>query len=186
MPVEIEKPRLRVIARREQLLGGPGHYRRLPADHERRDRAHRKATATPRIDTTAGCKGKQRAIEPAAVGRARRDDPALQNVLTIEVRALAIGRRCRVHDDGVLCPVEPVQIWHCGIERKKGIERQRWRPSIQHERLIPAQADPVGIANRCNSTKSVESPAKNNYEHARITALRARKLGDLGPGKQSA
>ena len=187
VPVEVEQARLRVVARRQQLLRRPRHHRRLPAHHQRRDRADarwrgRRCGSTRPSDASASS---ARLSQPR-VDRAGPGDAALQHVLAVEVRALAIGRRRGVHDGGLLRLVEPVQVRHRRIEREEGIERQRRRPAVEHQRPIAAQADPVGIADRRHGAQPVERAPQHDDEHARIAAFGARQLGHLGPGEQGA
>jgi hypothetical protein len=91
-----------------------------------------------------------------------------------------------MHDNGVLRPVEPMQVRHRGIERKEGVERQCRRSPIQHQRAIPPERHPVGVTDRSNGAESIKGTPKNDHEHAGIAALGACKLRQLRPGKQSA
>ena len=90
----------------------------------------------------AGCSESERAIEPAGVARAGLAEAAFQHVLAVEVGALAVGRRGRMHDGGRAGLVEAMQVRHRRIEREEGIERQRRRLAVERERLVAAQARP--------------------------------------------
>ena len=100
------------------------------------------------------------------------------------MRALAIGRRRGVHDGGLLRLVEPVQVRHRRIEREEGVQRQRRRLAVEHQRAVAAQADPVGIADRRDRAQPVERAPQHDDEHARIAAFRPRELRHLAPGEQ--
>ena len=179
--VEVEQAGLRVIAGRQQLLRGPGHHGRLPAHHQRRDRADAKRAAATRIDAAVRRQREQRAVEPAGVDPSGLRDPALEHVLAIEMRALAIGRRGGVHDGRLLRLVEPMQVRHRRIEREEAVERQRRRLAVEHQRALAAQADPVGITDGRDRTEAVERAAQHDDEQARIAALGPRQPGHLAP-----
>jgi hypothetical protein len=87
-------------------------------------------------------------------------------------------------DRGLAALVETMQVRHRRIEREKGIERQRRRPAVQHQRAIAAQGDPVGIANGCDRTQSVERAAQDDDEQARIASLGAGDPRHLAPSEQ--
>ena len=55
-------------------------------------------------DPAFGREPAERTIEPAGIGRARLVDTAFEHVLAVEMRALAIGRRSRVDDIGLVRP----------------------------------------------------------------------------------
>ena len=113
-------------------------------------------------------------------------EPALQNVLAIEMRALAIGRRRGVHDRCLLRLVEPVQIGHRRIEREEAVERQRRRLAVEDQGAIAAQADPVGIADRRHCAQAIKCAAEHDHEQAGIAAFGPRQSRHLAPGKQGA
>ena len=184
--IEIQQARLGVVARRQQLLRSPRHHGRLSAHHERRDRPHGYGTSAARIDASVGGERQQRAVEPAGIDGAGPGKSALQHVLAVEVRALAIGRRGGVHDGRVLRLEETMQVRHRWIEREEGIERQRRRLTVEQQRAIPAQGDPVGIADRGHGTQPVERAPQHDDEHARIATFGAGELRHLRPGKQGA
>ena len=184
--IEIQQARLRVVAGRQQLLRHPGHHRRPAAHHQRRHRADAERAAAARIDPAVRRQLDQRAVEPAGVDGAGPRDAALEHVLAVEMRALAIGRRGGVDDGRLLRLVEPVQVRHRRIEREEAVERQRRRLAVEHQRAIAAQADPVGIADRRHRAESIERAAQHDDEQARIAALGARQPRHLAPGKQRA
>ena len=92
----------------------------------------------------SGSSARERAVEPAGVAAAGLGEAALQHVLAVEMRALAIGRGGGVHDRGLLGLVEPVQVRHRRIEREEAIERQRRRLAVEHQRLVAAQLTQSG------------------------------------------
>ena len=116
--IEIDQPRHGVFARRLDALRRPRHHRRRPAHHQRRHRADREGAAVA-AHARFRLEPAERAVEPAGVGAARIGQPAFQHVLPVEMRALAIGRRGRVHDRGLPGLVQPVQVRHRGIEREE-------------------------------------------------------------------
>ena len=173
--IEVEQRACVSSLARQQFLRHPRHDRRLAAHHQRRDRADADGAAAAQIDAAVRLQRDQRAIEPAGVDGAGPRDPALEHVLAVEMRALAIGRRGGVHDRGLLRLVEPVQVRHRRIEREERIERQRRRLAVEHQRAVAAQADPVGIADRRDRAQAVERAAQDDDEQARIAALGARQ-----------
>ena len=181
MLVEVEQPGLGVIAGREQFLRDPGHHGGLAAHHQRRDRADAQRAAATQIHLAIRRQLDQRAVEPAGVDASWPRDPALEHVLAIEMRAFAIGRRGGVHDGRLLRLVQPVQIWHRGIEREEAVERQCRRLAVEQQGALAAQADPVGITNGGDRTEAVERAAQHDDEQARIAALGPRQAGHLAP-----
>ena len=67
----------------------------------------------------------KRTIEPAGIDGSGLGQPAFQHVLPVEMRALPIGCRHRMHDGGLAGLVEAMHVRHRGIEREESIERQR-------------------------------------------------------------
>src|SRR5882762_8389413 len=183
--IQIQQAGLRVVAGGEQLLRGPRHDGGLAAYDQRGYRPDAKGAAAAQIHLSVRRQRDQGTIEPAGINRAGPGDPALENVLTIEMRALSIWRRRGVHDGSLLCIVHSVQVRHRGIEREKCIQRQRGCLAVEHQGPISAQADPVGVADRCDRTQSIERAPQHDDEHARIAARRPRKPGHLAPCKQS-
>ena len=178
------QPHQRVVARRRQPPRRPRQHRRRPAHDQRRNRPDREGVAPA---GTAGRRQRgERAVEPAGIGRARLAEAAFEHVLSVEMRALAIGRRGRMHDRRRAGLVEPVQVRHRRIEREEGIERQRRRLAVEPERLVAAQPGPVGIADRRDRREPIERAAQHDHQQARIAALRARDFRQIGPGEQRA
>src|SRR5882724_11427193 len=103
-----------------------------------------------RLNAVARRETRKRAIEPARIRTSYSGVAAFQHVLSVEVRALAVWRRHRVHDDGLAGLIESVQVGHRRIEGKESVERQSRRFAIKPERIVAAQLDPVGIADRRN------------------------------------
>ena len=179
--IEIEQPHHGVFARRRQPLRRPGHHRRRPAHHQRRHRADREGLAPLGIDAACRLERDERAVEPAGVGRAGLGEPAFEHVLAVEMRALAIGRRRRMHDRRLPGLVQAMQVRHRGIEREESIERQRRRLAVERQRLVAAQRDPVRIADRRHRREPVERAAQHDHQHARVAAFGTRELRQIAP-----
>ena len=129
-----------------------------PAHHQRRHRADREGARAARIDAPARLERRERAVEPAGVGPAGPRQAALEHVLAVEMRALAVGRRRRMHDGRLAGLVQPVQVGHRRIEREEGVERQRRRLAVERERRSPRSSHPVGVADRRHRGEPVEAP----------------------------
>jgi len=136
--------------------------------------------------TVAGRETREHAIEPAGIGASHSGVAAFQHVLPVEMRALAVGRRHRVRDDGLAGFIKPVQVGHRRIESKESIERQSRRLAIEPERIVAAQFDPIGIADRRDCREPIERAAQHDGEEARIAALRPRDPRHERPRKQRA
>jgi hypothetical protein len=133
----------------------------------------------------AGC-NETRAIEPTGIGGAGLAEPAFQHVLAVEMRAFAIGGRGRMHDRRGARLVHAVQVRHRRIERKERIERQRRGLAVEREAPVAAQRHPVRIADRGDRGQAIERAAQHDHQQARIAALGARDLRQIGPGEQRA
>ena len=133
---------------------------------------------------SSGSSARQRAVEPAGVGTAGPRKAAFQHVLAVEMRALAIGRRHRMHHDGLAGLVEPVQVRHRRVEGEEAVERQPRLGAVELEGVVAAQLDPVGIADRGDGGEPVERAAQHDGEEARIAALGARDFRHERPGEQ--
>ena len=175
---------------------GAGDRLRLPAEDgggaaqdRRRRRADRQAgyRAAAAPDALAGGQGGERAVEPARFDESRRRHAALEHVLPVEMRALAIARRRRVHDERRLRADQPRKIGHARIEREEAVERQgRGRPvEAQGERAV--QRGVARIADRADGRQPVERAAQHNDDEARVArAGGGGQLRDHGGGKQRA
>ena len=89
MAIGVEQALHGVGARRLHPLRRPRQHRRWAAHHERRHRADGKGFGAMRVDTAAGRKTRERAIEPARVAHGRFRQAAFENALPVEMRALA-------------------------------------------------------------------------------------------------
>ena len=69
--------------------------------------------------------------------------------------------------------IEPMQVRHRRIEREETVERQRRRLAVERERVVAAQPDPVGIADRRDGGEPVERAAQDDRQEARVAALGA-------------
>ncbi len=131
-----------------------------PAHDERRDRADRKGLPAMRIDPPAGFERRERTVEPAGIGGARLREPAFEHILPVEMRALAIGCRDRVHDRRLPRLIEAVQVRHRRVQREKAVERHRRGLAVGGQRLFAAQLGPIGIADRRDDRKPIEPAAQ--------------------------
>ena len=170
--VEIEQPhhacRRSPAAAAAASTTAPAPARARPAARSARPRRLR---ARARSARPAGCSAASaRLSQPVSTAPGLRE-AAFQHVLAVEMRALAVGRRRRMHDGRRAGLVEPVQVRHRRIEREEGIERQRRRLAVERERLVAAQPHPVRIADRRDRRKPVERAAQHDHQQARIAAL---------------
>ena len=184
MAIEFDQPHHRVAARRRQSPRRPREDWRRATHDQRSDGTD--GEAITRAGRPRRLQRGKRPIEPAAVGRAGLGQAALQHVLSIEMGAFPVRRRRRVHDRCGAGGVEAMQVGHRRIEREEGVERQRSRFAVERERAVAAQREPVRIAHRRDRRKPIQRAAQHDDQQARIAALRARNLRQIGPGKQRA
>jgi hypothetical protein len=184
--IEVGEPHQGVVGRRRQPRRRPRHDRRRAAHDQRRHRADRERLTILRLHPAAWLKRGKRPVEPARVGRARLAEPAFQHVLAVEVRALAVGRRRRMHDRGLAGLVEPVQLRHRRIESEEFVEPQGRVRALRQQRLVSAQPHPVGIADRRHRGEAVERAAQHDGQESRVAAFRTCDPGQIGPGEQRA
>src|SRR5262245_51044783 len=92
VPIKVQQSQDRVVACRQNSPRPPRQHRRWSTNDQRRHRSDGKGPAAVRTDAVPGRKARQQTVEPPAVGRAWLFDAALEHVLAIEMRALAIGR----------------------------------------------------------------------------------------------
>jgi hypothetical protein len=85
-------------------------------------RSDREGPAAVRTDPISGHKAHEQTVEPPGVGRARLFGTALEHVLAVEMRALAIGRGSGVDDNRLVRFEHTVQIRHRWIEREEIVE----------------------------------------------------------------
>ena len=183
MAIEVEQPAHGVVAGRLQPRRRPRKNRRRTARDQWRDRADREGLTG--IDAAGRRHRAERAIEPAALGQARARQPAFQHVLAVEMRALAIGRRCRMHDGRLARLIEPVQVRHCWIEREEAVEPQCRIGAFERERVVAAQPQPVRVANRGDSGETVERAAQYHDQQSWIAAFGERDTRQIGPSEQN-
>src|SRR6516225_5457737 len=129
--IESEKPPHGIFTRQQHPLRRPRQDRRAAADHKRSYGSDREQFAALRIDTSRWRQLGQHAIKPAALARAGLWQPALQQILAIEMRALAIGRGASMNNDRLSCFEHAVQVWHRRIDRKEVIKLQRRQLAIE-------------------------------------------------------
>ena len=163
MPIQFKQSHQGIVGRRLKARRCPREHWRRPADHQRRDRPDREGFVASRAaligDPPARFDRKERAVEPAGIGGARCGEAAFEHILTVEMRAFPVGRGDRVNDAGLTSPIEPVQIGHLRVERKKAIERECGPRSIQAKSIVAAQRYPVGVADRRHRGESIERAA---------------------------
>ena len=111
---------------------------------------------------------------------------AFEHVLPVEMRALAIGRRDRVHDRRLSRLIEAVQVRHRRVQREKAVERQSRGLAVGGQRFFAAQLGPIGIADRRDDREPIERAAQHNRQKPRVAALGAGEARHRGPGEQHA
>jgi hypothetical protein len=134
-------------------------------------------------DPLAGRQRRQRAVEPARLDEARRRHPALEHVLAVEMRAVAVAGGGRMHDDAGLLSHHARKVRHPGIEREEAVERQRRRRPVKPHRELAVQRDVVGIADRADRRETVERAAQHQHDEAGVA--RAGRRGDLGDHRRA-
>src|ERR1700732_758644 len=105
MRVEIEEPGCEIAGGMRQVLRRPAEHRRGTAQNERRHRSDAKAVRCPHA--VAFRQRGESAVEPAAPGEPRGGITAFEDVLAVEMRAVAIRACDRVSDGRLLLIVEP-------------------------------------------------------------------------------
>ena len=184
--IELEQPHHRVVAYRRQPRRRPGQHRRGAAHHQRRHRTDREGAAAFGLTRPSGASpASARLSQPVSVAPGF-GDAAFEHVLAVEMRALAIGRRRRVHDDRLPASNMRCRFGIAGLSAKKSSSVQRRRLAVEPQRIVAAQRDPVRIADRRHRRKSVERTAQHNCEEARVAAFGTRELRQISPGEQRA
>src|SRR5262249_37062667 len=112
----------RTVAGRQTSPRPPRQHRCWSTNDQRRYRSDGEGPAAVRADAVLGRKAHQQAVEPPGADRAWLFNPALEHVLAIEVRALAIGRGSGVDDNRLVRCEHTVQIRHRWIEREEIVE----------------------------------------------------------------
>ena len=164
-----------VALRLRQRTGGIARYRNRPAQRHRHFGRERQ-----RVARVSGQHASQ-PIHPTDLFGISRRPASLENVLPIEVRAIAISRSDRVDRDGLLAVEHLANADQRGVQAEHGIEtlgaRQRIRQSA-------AQARKFGIAQRRHDMQAIGRPALD-HEHEALLGLRrgeghARREGARG------
>ena len=83
-----------------------------------------------------------------------------------------------MHDRCLARLIEAVQVRHRRVQREEAVERQRRGLAVHSQRLVAAQLDPVGVADRCDDGKPVERAAQDDRQKARVATLGARPARD--------
>jgi hypothetical protein len=186
VPVKVEQTHQGVLARWLQARRRPRQHRRRAAHDQRRDRADRKRLAVAGIDPAARFQRRQRPVEPAGVGGPGGGEAAFEHVLAVEMGALPVRGRDRMHDACLAGCVQPVQVRHRRIEREKPVERQRRVRPVAPQDLVAAQRLVIGIADRSDRGKTVKGAAQHDHQQARVAAFRHCNPRHVSPGEQHA
>jgi hypothetical protein len=115
---------------------------------------------------------------------ARFSQPAFEQILTVEMRAFAVGRRAGVNYDRLFRRIHAVQVRHRRIEREVVVELKRGRLAVERQSVVAAQRDPVRIADRRDCGETVERTAQHDGEKTRIAAFCPCQSRRIGPSEQ--
>ncbi len=179
MRVEIEHARREIVGSVRHRLRRPAHDRRGAAQDQRRRRADAQPLSSHAL---AGGEGRDGAVEPAGIGAARALVAAFQQILTIEMRALAVGGRGRMDDRGLLLPVEPRKGLHRRMKREEAVERQRGEAALRGDRNLAAKVAVGGIGNRWDRRQAIERAAQDHHQEPRVArASGAGGAVEMGP-----
>src|SRR5271163_661157 len=91
---------------------------------------------------------------------------AFQNVLAVEMRALAIVRRGRMDDHRLFFVIESRQINHRRIEAEEIVEPKPGMLTVPTQRELTMQFRVAGIANRRDRREAVEGAAQDYDDEA--------------------
>ena len=154
MRVEIEEPCREIVGGVRQVLRRPAEHRRGSAQNEGRRRADAKA-AHCRHAVAFRQRG-EGTVEPAAAGKPRCGIAAFEDILAVEMRAVAIRACDRVNDGRLLLIIEPLNDRHGRIKREERIEREGRMIAGERERQRAMQRLVIRIANRRDGRQPVE------------------------------
>ena len=76
-----------------------------------------------------------------------------------------------------------MQVRYRRIERKEVVELQRRDLAVEAERVVAAKRNPIRIADRRDRCETVERPAQDDGEEARIAAFGMRQPRHMCPGE---
>ena len=145
------------------------------------------ASALGLTDTLALRQRGDGAVQPAAFRVTRRQRAALEHVLAVEMRALAIVGGGGVDDERLARVVKAREIRHRRMEAEEVVEPRGRGVAIPAQRERAVQAGVFGIADRRDGRKPVERAAQHDDDEPRVArAGRARKARDRGIGEARA
>ncbi len=179
MAVKFDQTHRGVVAGLRQRDRRPAHGRRRAAQHQRRgwtdgEPAHHPVAARQRF---------QRAVEPAGLHPARTGKAALEHVLSIEMRTVAIRCRHRMDHRRMFFLIHPCEFRHRGMQRKEGIQRCRCVRAIGGQRDRTMQAGIIGVADRRHGGEAVERAAQDHDNQPRVAPVGgAGEFRQIGPG----
>ena len=125
-------------------------------------------------------------LSQPTIAHCRLGQAAFEQILTVEMRAFAVGRGAGVDDDRLIGLEQAMQVRHRRIEREKIGELERRRLAVRHQRIVAAQRDPIRIADRRDGRQPVERAAQDDRKKARIAAFGVRQFRQVRPGEQRA
>ena len=136
--VEIHHPRRQVVRGVGQDLRRPAEHRHGPAHDQRRRRPDGEAA----LDGDAVAPGHRAdgPVEPARLREAGAGLAAFEDILAVEVRALAIGRGGGMDDGGAALLVKSREDRHRRVEGEEAVERDRRMLARERERERAVQA----------------------------------------------
>src|SRR3954453_4083346 len=129
MAVKIENAAREIFGRLGQRLRRPAEDRGSASHYQRCRWANAERAA--RGDPGAARQRRERAVEPTRTDAAWSGKAALEHILAVEMRTLAIGCGDGMHDCTLPGTIEPRKNRHGWVEREEGIERYR--------RTLPAE-----------------------------------------------
>ncbi len=173
-PVEIERAGGEVVRGVGQALRRPAEHGRGAAHDERRRDADAQRPSRP----AGGRQQRDGAIEPAAVCAAGTGIAALQHVLPVEMRTLAIAGRRRVDEQRAFLAIKARKIGHGRMQHEEAVERKPGALALARQRQGPAQRRVVRVADGRDGGETVHRAAQDNDNQARIAGSgRARVPG---------
>jgi hypothetical protein len=146
MVVEVEHTLREIATRwRHTTRRRPAESTRRPANDQRRDCAGAKPAGSARTGTRQSA---ERSVEPAALRPPRTWVTALEHVLAVEMRAVAIASRDSMHDRRLLLVVEALERGKRRMGEKEAVERQRGPIAGRGKREIAVQVGVIRISDR--------------------------------------
>ena len=128
----------------------------------------------PRAGAARRGKGGDGAVQPAAIGAVRPRITALQHILPVEMRTVAVAGRNGVHRERALLLIEPRECRHGRIQREEAIERKARAVAGRGKRQCAMQQRIIGIADRRYRRQSIKRAAQNDDDDARVSRCQRR------------